>query len=142
MAISAVNPYLMFNGTAAQALAFYQKALAAQLEEPISWYKDMPGGAPGLEDRVLHATFKLGEAVMMVSDTTPDRAVPLEGNVMVAAHFESVESLEAAYAAMSDGAEINMPICDTFWGARFAMLKDKFAIGWMLSYTYPAGAKG
>jgi PhnB protein len=29
-----------------------------------------------------------------------------------------------------------MPMEDTFWGAYFGMLTDKFGINWMVDYTY------
>jgi PhnB protein len=38
------------------------------------------------------------------------------------------------FAALSEGATITMPLQDTFWGARFGMLVDKFGINWMFNF--------
>jgi PhnB protein len=35
---------------------------------------------------------------------------------------------------MSRGGKITMPLEDTFWGARFGMLTDKFGVNWMFNY--------
>lgn len=42
MAIKQLNPYLMFNGTAAQAIALYERALGAKTEN-LSRFGDAPG---------------------------------------------------------------------------------------------------
>ena len=33
-----------------------------------------------------------------------------------------------------EGGTIMMPLEDTFWGARFGMLKDKFGVNWMFNH--------
>jgi PhnB protein len=33
-----------------------------------------------------------------------------------------------------------MDMQDTFWGARFGMLKDKYGVGWMFSCDLPTNA--
>ena len=35
------------------------------------------------------------------------------------------------------GAKINMPLQDTFWGAKFGMLTDKWGISWMFNFDRP-----
>ena len=44
MAIKQLNPYLNFNGTAAQAIKLYEKALGAKTESQMGW-ADAPGGS-------------------------------------------------------------------------------------------------
>jgi PhnB protein len=36
------------------------------------------------------------------------------------------------YALLSDGGEVFMPMEETFFATRFAMLRDKFGTSWML----------
>jgi len=51
-----------------------------------------------------------------------------------------VEEIETLFKAFGDGGKVIMEIQDTFWGARFGMLKDKFGIGWMFNCELPRKA--
>ena len=64
-----VQSYLMFNGRTEEAIDFYKKALGAQVEMVLR-FKDAPEGqcAPGLENKIMHSSFKIGDTVMMASD--------------------------------------------------------------------------
>ncbi len=48
-----------------------------------------------------------------------------------------MEELEKTFAILADGGQTTKEPQDTFWGARFAMLVDKFGIKWMLNFDYP-----
>jgi PhnB protein len=41
--------------------------------------------------------------------------------------------LEKLFDKLSAGGTVKMPLEDTFWGARFGMLTDKFGIHWMMN---------
>ena len=64
-----VQSYLMFNGRTEEALEFYKKAIGAQVEM-VMRFKDAPEGqcAPGIENKVMHSSFKVGDTVLMASD--------------------------------------------------------------------------
>ena len=40
---------------------------------------------------------------------------------------------EKAFAALSEGGQVTMPLTKTFWSPRFGMLTDRFGVGWMVS---------
>jgi PhnB protein len=40
------------------------------------------------------------------------------------------------FKGLSRGGKVTVPLSDTFWGAHFGMLTDKFGIHWMVNYTY------
>jgi len=44
-----------------------------------------------------------------------------------------LKKIERIFNELSDNAEIVMPLGDTFWGAYFGMLTDKYGIQWMVS---------
>jgi PhnB protein len=52
----------------------------------------------------------------------------------------SDEETERIYALLSDGGYIFMPIAETFFAHRFAMLRDRFGTSWMLLHPKPMGA--
>ena len=76
MAIKTINAYLFFDGSAAAAIAFYEKALDAKVVR-IMRYSDMPGGEtpPGQADGVMHAQLEAGGGTILISDARPGDAL-------------------------------------------------------------------
>lgn len=134
MSVKSINPYLNFNGTAAKAIALYEKALGAKTSNLMRW-GEMPGEqcAPELADRVMHARLDIGGGVVLISDTQPSDPVPKEGNVQVAVHFTDPAGMDEQFAMLADGGSVVMPLSETFWARRFGMLKDRFGIFWMFN---------
>jgi PhnB protein len=65
-----VQPYLFFGGRCDEALEFYRTALGAEVEV-LSRFKDAPDpgmAQPGMEEKVMHASFRIGETILMASD--------------------------------------------------------------------------
>jgi PhnB protein len=51
--------------------------------------------------------------------------------------LDSIEEAERVYKLLSDGGEIFMPMEETFFAFRFAMLRDKFGTSWLLLNPRP-----
>ena len=67
-----VQPYLFFDGRCEEALEFYRKAVGAEVKM-LMRFKDSPeppppGSAPTPADKVMHASFKIGDSEIMASD--------------------------------------------------------------------------
>lgn len=68
-----VEPYLFFNGRCDEAIAFYQKAVGAELTF-LMRMNESPDPIPadalpaGFENKVMHATLRIGDSLVMVSD--------------------------------------------------------------------------
>jgi PhnB protein len=135
MPIQTLNPYLIFNGTARQAIQLYEDALGVKTEHIVR-FGDGPCTTMSEEvkDYVMHARLRVGDTFLMISDTTPDRPAPSEGNVQINLLFTDVESMDKAFAALSTGGSVKMPLGETFWAARFGMLIDRFGIAWMFNH--------
>ena len=134
MSIKQLNPYLQFNGTAEKAIKLYESALGA-MTGSIMRYGEVSemSVAPEHKSLIMHATLRIGEGVLMMCDTTPDRAVSAEGNVHIALHFAEMAAMEKAFDALAAEGKITLPLQDTFWGARFGMLKDAYGVRWMFN---------
>ena len=52
----------------------------------------------------------------------------------------STREAERVYALLTDGGQIFMPMEETFFATRFAMLRDRFGTSWMLLYPKPRAA--
>lgn len=132
-----VTPYLIFDGNCEEALNFYAGVFGGSVSG-LMRYKDAPAEAQmGMDgDNVMHSHIDVdGNAVLMASDG------PGGGQGTASAHlslnFKDAGSIQAAFSKMSDGGRVNMPLQDTFWGATFGMLTDKYGVNWMFNYDKP-----
>ncbi|MGC1379386.1 MAG: VOC family protein [Candidatus Baltobacteraceae bacterium] len=132
-----LQPYLFFDGKCEEALKFYQGAFGGEISE-ISRWKDMPADAggppvtPETEHRVMHATFKSGAIAFMASDATPGKVYG-EGAISLSLGLDDLAEAKRIFDYLSQGATVEMPMQDTFWGATFGMLTDKYGIDWMVN---------
>lgn len=136
-----VNTYLNFPGKCAEALEFYEKHLGAMIlykttfaEMPQS--NDLP---PGFNPNgILHARFDLGGTLVMASDGPPGKVEPMR-SAYLCLSVDSNEEAERVYKILSDGGETFMAIQETFFAHRFAQLRDKFGVAWMVIHERPMG---
>lgn len=133
-----ITPYLNFNGDAADALDFYSKAFEGQVVFQQTYGDSPVGGDEAWKDKIMHATFQAGSLSFMVSDVhNPEQPVTAGSNTQLSLNFKHEEDIDRVFAAMSEGSKITMPLQDTFWGAKFGMLTDKFGISWMFNHDKP-----
>jgi len=99
----------------------------------------MPGMPDSANNLVMHVSLPISkETILMASDANPTMGVVTMGqNVSLSVATESKEEADRVFNALSAGGKITMPIQDTFWGAYFGMLEDKFGFIWMVNYDYP-----
>ncbi len=131
-----LSPYLTFDGTCREAMTFYQACLGGALDvRPFD--ASMPDLPPGAEQRTMHARLESGPVLLMASDTMPG-APPTQGdNFSLTLDCDALDEMERLFAALGEGGTITMPLQDTFWGARFGMLRDRFGISWMFNFEHP-----
>lgn len=125
--------YLNYGGTCRQAFEFYEKHLGGKVTE-VTTHGEMPGAdavPPGWADAVLHARMDLGGTVLMGADIPPDRFQPMRSAYLTLL-LDSTAEAERVYALLTDGGQIFMPMEETFFAHRFAMLRDRFGTSWML----------
>lgn len=135
MTAPAVQPYLMFSGRCEEALAFYQHALGAQVQMVMRFNESPeppPPGvlAPGFETKVMHCSFTIGESLIMASDGC-DANAKFDGFNLAYSVATEPEATRA-FAALSDGGQVSMPLAKTFWSPCFGMVKDRFGVHWMV----------
>lgn len=132
-----VTPYFTFPGNCEEALNFYTKVFHGQIKH-LSRFEGSPvEGRTANNQRVLHAQFAAKKICFMASDSADDSWNAQRGNIMhLSVDFDDAGELEKVFKALSDGATITMPLQDTFWGARFGMLTDRFGINWMFNYDH------
>jgi PhnB protein len=131
-----VSPYVFFDGRCEEALDFYKKAVGAEVTF-LMRYKENPDGnqpgflPPGFENKVMHATFRVGQTTLHASDGHRDEKAVFQGfslSLTVATPAEA----DKFFAALSEKGEVRMPLTKTFFSPRFGMLADRFGVGWMV----------
>ena len=131
-----VQPYLFFDGRCEEAIAFYRKALGAEVTM-LMHYKDSPEPhepgmiPPGAENKVMHASFRVGETTVMASDGRCQGQPKFQGFALSLAASDEAEA-ERLFAALADGGQVQMPLSKTFFSSRFGMVADRFGVGWMV----------
>lgn len=124
----------MFDGSCEEALNFYATAMDGKILD-IMRFGDMPGENPMSDadkKKVMHSNFEAGKVRFMASDN-PMGNSGKGGQVNLSLHFEDGDKQEKVFNALAEGGTITMPLQDTFWGARFGMLQDKYGINWMFN---------
>jgi PhnB protein len=132
-----VEPYIFFNGVCEEAIGFYRKALGAEVEMMMR-FKESPEPPPpgtipaGHEDKIMHASFRVGQSRIMASDGCSADKPSFQG-FSLSLLLPSEKDADRAFAALADGGEVQMPLTKTFWSPRFGMVTDRFGIGWMIN---------
>jgi len=128
-----LNPYLLFTGNAKEAIAFYASVFNASCK--IMTYGEGPEKTDDdWKDKVLHCSMEFDKNLLMISDGFKGYEAKLDGNIQLSLEVNSIEKINEIFEKMSEGGKVSMPLQDTFWGARFGMLQDKFGTQWMFSY--------
>jgi PhnB protein len=125
--------YLNYGGNCRQAFEFYVEHLGAKLTD-ITTYAELPnaGEIPAeWKNAVVHARISIGETMLLGADVQPDRFQPMRSAYLTLI-VDSSEEAERLYALLGEGGQIFMPMEETFFAHRFAMLRDRFGTSWML----------
>jgi len=130
-----VEAYVFFNGNCEEAFTFYQSALGGELN--FNRYEGSPMEAqapPDARNKIMHASLKSGDAVIMGADAVGDWERVIGNNVALSLVSDDEAETKRAFALLSQGGNVTMELAPTFWGAKlFGMLTDKFGIDWMVS---------
>ena len=134
-----IQPYLFFNGHCEEAIEFYRKALGAEVEMMMR-FKDSPepmspgAAAPGLADKVMHASLRIGGALLMASDGMGAGELAFSG-FSLSIDAPDTAGADRMFNALAEGGTVKMPIGKTFWSPYFGIVADRFGVSWMVTLT-------
>jgi PhnB protein len=128
-----IQSYLTFNGNCLEAMTFYQECLGGELsvqtvgELPLT--DPMP---PCMKQCVLHATLIKNDLILTASDMVPEAGL-IKGNaVSLLLNCNNETEARDYYTRLSAGGDAAHPLNNTFWGAVFGDLTDKFGNQWLI----------
>lgn len=128
-----LDVYLNFRGNCEEAFRFYERHLGARVTS-LQRHEELPfpgNTPPEWGSKVLHARLELAGTVVMGADVPT--ADPMR-SAYLSLRLDTAEEAERVYAVLSEGGEIFMKLEETFYATRFAMLRDRFGISWMLMH--------
>ncbi|WP_342431453.1 VOC family protein [Neobacillus sp. FSL H8-0543] len=129
-----ITPYLYFDGNAKEALEFYKELFDGEIIGIQTFGEADYPTPPEAKDRVMHAQLIKGKISLMFSDCFPGQTVEAGNNLSLTLEFESEDEIKKYYDTLVKNGTALMELQDTFWGAKYARVKDVFGITWDLNY--------
>jgi PhnB protein len=133
-ATTQIQPYLFFEGRCQEALDFYRRAIGAEVTA-LMRFKESPDPGmiqPGSEDKVMHASFRVGDTTIFASDGRCGGRASFQGFALSLAVANESEA-DRLFGALVEGGQVIMPLTTTFFSPRFGMTTDRFGVTWMVN---------
>lgn len=139
-----VQPYLFLDGRCEEAIEFYRSALGAQVDM-LMRFKDNPDlkdhqdtqdssacmSPPGADDKIMHASFRIGDSTIMASDGRCTGNPEFRGFSLSISVPQSSDA-EKVFSILAQDGKVEMPLAETFFSQRFGMVTDRFGVSWMV----------
>jgi PhnB protein len=131
-----VQTTLNFYGRTEEAVAFYGRTIEAETRF-LMRFRDCPDRSllrPGLEEKIFHATFRIGSTEIMASDCGCEKPPPQTtfAGFSLLLRVETPEKAERFFAALSEGGQVQIPLVKTFFAERYGIVIDRFGISWKI----------
>lgn len=131
-----VLAYLNFDGRCEEAIEFYRQTLGAETEV-VMRFKDSPEPCPegmlppGTENKVMHASFRIGETTIMASDCHAAGKPTFQG-ISLAINPSNESKAKQLFDALAKGGKVETPLMKTFFSPAFGVVSDRFGVTWMI----------
>lgn len=138
-----LHSYLNFAGNAEEAFNFYRSVFGGEFSSVVR-FREFPMEGVSIpqddQDKMMHIALPIGDDnILMATDALRSLGQELVqgNNVYISVHPESKDEADMIFNALSEGAEIEMPIADQAWGDYYGSLRDRFGVMWMVNYSPP-----
>jgi PhnB protein len=86
---------------------------------------------PGFEHKVMHASFRIGEATLLASDGRCLGKPNFQG-ISLTLTVPNEDEADRLFAALGDGGQVQLPLTKALLMSRFGMVADRFGVSWMI----------
>ena len=138
--MATLNPYINFNGNAAEAFNFYKSVFGGEFEK-VARYKDFSSPEHPISEsdgnRIMHIALPIGKSGMLMGSDVLEvmgKVNEEDNRSSIAIIAESREEADKLFNGLSKGGKIEMPLADSPWGSYFGMFADKFGVKWMIDF--------
>jgi PhnB protein len=131
-----VQTTLNFYGRTEEAVKFYGRTIEAETLF-LMRFRDCPDPSqlrPGMEEKIFHATFRIGSTEVMASDCGCERAPAgtTFAGFSLLLRVDTPEKAGRFFAALSEGGQIQIRLQKTFFAERYGIVIDRFGISWKI----------
>jgi len=130
-----LNPYLHFDGNAAEVVAFYTDALGGTSNV-------MTFGSMGMEgpdaDKIMHGQIETDSGItLMVSDFPPGVTRESGNDVTISLSGDDEATLRGYWDKLSAGGKVETPLEKQMWGDTFGACVDRYGVSWLVDIAAP-----
>jgi len=135
-----MTTYVNFPGTCAEAFRFYETHLGGKVSMMMTHGQapDQSKVNPDWKDAVLHARLSVAGTELLGADIP--KAEPMR-SAYLSLSVDSDAEAERIFSALAEGGVVFMKMQETFFASRFAQLRDRFGLNWMILHERPMGAR-
>ena len=129
---SVLNPYLMFPGTAREAMTFYDSVFGGDLK--LNTFGESPGADAATAEKIMHGMLTTPSGfTLMASDEPPGEDLRAGNNFSISLSGDDDAELRGYWDKLSAGGQVTMPLEKQMWGDTFGQCVDRFGVPWMVN---------
>lgn len=125
-----ITTFLMFSGTAEEAMKLYTSVFDQSEIISISRYG---ANEAGVEGTVLHATFSLKGQVFMCIDSSVKHEFTFTPAISLFVTCDTEEEIDRVFEKLSQDGAVLMPLSASPLSAKFGWVEDKYGVSWQLN---------
>ena len=130
-----INAYINFDGNCREAMNFYKECIGGELALQTVEGSPIEAQCPsGIKHHILHASLMKDDLILMGSDMQGPEGFVKGNNIALSLNCSSEEEINVFFSNLSKDGKVTHALMQSFWGATFGVLTDKFGIRWMLNY--------
>jgi predicted 3-demethylubiquinone-9 3-methyltransferase (glyoxalase superfamily) len=130
MTSTKIQPFLMFEGKAEEAMNFYVSLFPGA--EVLHIFRYGPNG-PGVEGSVIKASFRIGSQTVMCTDSFVKHDFSFTPAFSLFVECASEQEIRRLYSALVEGGKALMPIGSYGFSRMFGWVNDRFGVSWQLN---------
>ena len=139
--MTAINPWINFNGNAEEAFTFYKSVFGGEFAKVIR-FKDLVSPeftvAKKEENKIMLISLPIGKSNMLMANDVPEfmgRVNENENRSKISIRTESKEEADKLFNGLSAGGTVEGPMGDGPWGSYAGMFRDKYGIEWIIEFS-------
>lgn len=126
-----IYPYIMYKNTN-EAVEYYKGIFDAKVNYTMLG-KDTPNCPEDQLERVMHLELIIEDSLFYMAD---DEIEDL-GRIHLHLDYQDLDNMKKVFEKMKKEGNVLQEIGETYWGAVFGIIKDKFNITWQFHHKLP-----
>ena len=136
--MATLNPYLNFQGSAREAMAFYHDVFGGELT--VATFGEYQASSDPSEDqKIMHSMLVAPNGMTFMAADTPNHMEYRPGtNFAMSLSGDEESELRGYFDKLAVGGTVMQPLEQAPWGDIFGMCADRFGISWLVNISNDA----